>query len=236
MEEEYRDQLRLLSAQLEGIRPNMKSAERCPGALVAVEDAGNKATTAQQEIVDVRQRFEAVRKRRKDLFMACYQKVSKEIGGIYKRLTANSYGPGQEGGTAYVDLDDLEEPYNGGVKFTAMPPYKRFADITQLSGGERSLAALALLFAVRAWQQPLSFLVLDEVDAHLDRGNVEALASYVQQSNTQMIVVSHREKLYSRCEGLVGISRDKRNESSVVLTVDLAQFRRPQGIISDAGG
>lgn len=67
-------------------------------------------------------------------------------------LTLSSKHP--LGGNAFLSLDDQEEPYLGGVKFNAMPPMKRFRDMEQLSGGEKTVAALALLFAIHRW--PLS--------------------------------------------------------------------------------
>ena len=73
------------------------------------------------------------------------------------------------GGKAYLSLDDMEEPYKGGLKFNAMPPMKRFRDMEQLSGGEKTVAALALLFAIHSFR-PAPFFVMDEVDAALDNG------------------------------------------------------------------
>lgn len=125
--------------------------------------------------------------------MDCFQKVSAAIGPVYRRLTSRN---GADGGSAYLDLEDAEEPFKGGIKalardflllvdlgrqFTAMPPSKRFRDMHLLSGGEKTLAAMALLFAVQSFQQP-PFMVLDEVDAALDANNVRALARYVEQA------------------------------------------------------
>ena len=111
---------------------------------------------------------------------------------MYRRLTANTAGLHADGGSAYLDLEDSEEPFLGGIKFTAMPPAKRFRDMHLLSGGEKTLAAMALLFAVHAYSSP-PFMVLDEVDAALDANNVLALSTYVEQSSCQTIVVSHKD-------------------------------------------
>lgn len=59
------------------------------------------------------------------------------------------------GGVAYLSLEDSEEPYNAGIKYHAMPPMKRFRDMEQLSGGEKTVAALALLFAIHRYSLPL---------------------------------------------------------------------------------
>merc|ERR1712216_1058524 len=127
----------------------------------------------------------------------CFQKVASEIDKIYKKLTANAANLSiSEGGSAYLDLEDTESPFSAGVKFTAIPPAKRFTDIGQLSGGERTLAAIALLFAVHAFKRP-PFLVLDEVDAHLDAYNMQAFASYVAACDVQTVVISLKDQLYT---------------------------------------
>jgi hypothetical protein len=78
----------------------------------------------------------------------------------------------RSGGVGGRRLENQEEPFLHGVKFTAMPPTKRFRDMDQLSGGERTVAALGLLFAIHSFH-PSPFFVLDEVDAALDNTNVE---------------------------------------------------------------
>ncbi len=75
------------------------------------------------------------------------------------------------GGSAYLTLNNQEEPYLDGIKYDTIPPGKRFMDMTHLSGGEKTVAALALLFAINSFS-PAPFIVLDEVDAALDARNV----------------------------------------------------------------
>ncbi len=83
------------------------------------------------------------------------------------------------GGQAYLALESPDEPYLHGIKYTAMPPTKRFRDMEQLSGGEKTLAALALLFAIHSYR-PSPFFVLDEVDAALDATNVARVAHFIR--------------------------------------------------------
>lgn len=80
------------------------------------------------------------------LFMEAFSHTSGNIDKIYKQLTKSSTHP--LGGTAYLNLDNEDEPFLHGIKFTAMPPTKRFRDMEQLSGGEKTVAALALLFSI----------------------------------------------------------------------------------------
>jgi len=129
------------------------------------------------------------------------------------------------GGNAYLSLDDSEEPYAGGVKFNAMPPMKRFRDMEQLSGGEKTVAALALLFAIHSFR-PSPFFVMDEVDAALDNVNVQKVCNYISQRSKdfQFIVISLKDLFYEKSEGVIGICRNVPTNSSRTLTLDLTQY------------
>mmetsp|Transcript_66702 Transcript_66702/g.171781 ORF Transcript_66702/g.171781 Transcript_66702/m.171781 type:complete len:1221 (+) Transcript_66702:79-3741(+) len=224
IEEEYCEELSRIAGELEKLRPNMKAIDQLEGAAGQAAGAKEEAQQATMEIEAATARFEEAKQERRRRFMVCFSKVQEEINAVYKRLTAETAGPGVEGGSAFLDLEDLDEPYSGGVKFTTMPPMKRICDVGQLSGGERTIAAMALLFAVQAFQKP-PFLLLDEIDAHLDKDNMQALARYIARYDCQTIVVSLKDGFFTQGQGLVGVSRDKRAESSVVLTCDLDRFR-----------
>lgn len=105
-----------------------------------------------------------------------------------------------------------------------MPPMKRFRDMEQLSGGEKTVAALALLFAIHSYQ-PAPFFVLDEVDAALDNTNVAKVANYIRMHTSesfQFIVISLKGSLYEKGHSLVGIYRDQDVNSSRTLTLDVS--------------
>lgn len=227
IEDEYREKLDRLARELEQICPNMKAMGQLSDAVQQADGAERSAAEARSDIEDVERRFESVRQARTKQFTACFKIVREEIDAVYRQLTRDIAGIGIEGGSAYLDLEDTDDPFNGGVKFTAMPPTKRFSDVSLLSGGERTLAAMALLFAFQAFQRP-PFLVLDEVDAHLDMVNLQALARYVAESECQTIVVSLKDKFYSCSQGLVGVTKNRSTDASVVLTVDLDRFRHAQ--------
>ena len=132
------------------------------------------------------------------------------------------------GGQAFLTLENYDEPFLGGVNFTAMPPSKRYREMEMLSGGEKTIAALALLFAIHSYRAS-PFFVLDEVDAALDKSNVEKMARFVRSKSlgkggTQSIVISLKDNFYDKAESLVGVSRDQREACSKVLTFDLTQF------------
>jgi len=110
--------------------------------------------------------------------MKAFDHISKQIDIIYKDLTAGT-------GTAYLTLNNLEEPYLHGVTYNPLPPNKPFGDIENLSGGEKSVAALALLFALHSYK-PAPFFILDEIDAALDPTNVNRVASYIKNHSAQI--------------------------------------------------
>jgi structural maintenance of chromosome 1 len=124
-------------------------------------------------------------------------------------------------------MEDGDEPYLDGIKYHAMPPMKRFRDMEHLSGGEKTIAALALLFAVHSYQ-PSPFFVLDEVDAALDNANVQKISNYIRSHagpGFQFIVISLKTGLFQQSEALVGIFRDQVECSSKSLTYVLSLSR-----------
>lgn len=224
LEDEYRAELRRLAVDLEQLKPNLKALAQLEAMDQEALHAEREAQRARKRVEEADRSFETVRTARREKFMGCFRKVQDEIQHVYKRLT-KATAKGFEGGAAFLDLEDLEDPWNGGVKFTAMPPAKRFCDIALLSGGEKTVAAMALLFAMQSFQRP-PFLILDEVDAYLDHSNVQALASYIASVDCQAIVISHKHRFFSHGEGLVGVSRDRVRNASVVFTMDLERIRR----------
>jgi structural maintenance of chromosome 1 len=160
--------------------------------------------------------------------MDAYNHIEEALKTIYTDMTKSSKHP--LGGNAYLSLDDIEEPYKGGLKFNAMPPMKRFRDMEQLSGGEKTVAALSLLFAIHSYH-PAPFFVMDEVDAALDNINLRKVSNYIcQRSRTdfQCIVISLKDMFYEHSDHLIGIYRDVNANSSKSLTLDLTKFDLPQ--------
>lgn len=163
--------------------------------------------------------FFLFQKFRYKLFYDAYAHISEQIDRVYKDLTRSPTFT--LGGTAYLTLEDSDEPYLEGIRYFAMPPMKRFRDMEQLSGGEKSVAALALLFAIHSYK-PSPFFVLDEVDAALDNSNVSTVANYIRQhatTNFQFIVISLKHTLYEKAQSLVGIYRDQEINSSKTMTL-----------------
>jgi structural maintenance of chromosome 1 len=213
-----------LNAEIERMTPNMKAMDRLDDVESKLVETEKEAEKARKDSKNARDTFSDVKQRRTELFNKAYNHISERIDQVYKDLTKGKAAP--MGGVAYLSLEDNEEPYAGGIKYHAMPPMKRFRDMEQLSGGEKTVAALALLFAIHSYQ-PSPFFVLDEVDAALDNTNVAKVANYIRANSSeefQFIIISLKGSLYERGNSLVGIYRDQDMNSSRTLTLDLTQY------------
>ncbi|KAG5466933.1 hypothetical protein LSCM1_01110 [Leishmania martiniquensis] len=217
-------QLEAVAAEMESLAPNMKAASR----VIASEDRLGTSSTLLEEARDAarvaNKEFIRVKEKRTASFMEMYEKVATTVDRVYRELTMGTRAHAVHG-SAYLSLDNTEEPYLGGTTYQVTPPLKRFMPMELLSGGERTMAALALLFAIHE-VSPTPFFVLDEVDAALDAGNVEKLANYLRKNcqSCQFIVVSLKEQLYHMSDMLLGVLKDKERESSKVLTMDLRGY------------
>ncbi|RDX49778.1 cohesin complex subunit psm1 [Lentinus brumalis] len=212
------------NAEIERLAPNMKALDRLDDVEAKLVETEKEADKARKDSKTAREQFNELKKKRCELFNKAYNHISERIDQVYKDLTKGKMAPA--GGVAYLTLEDSEEPYTAGIKYHAMPPMKRFRDMEQLSGGEKTIAALALLFAIHSYQ-PSPFFVLDEVDAALDNTNVAKIANYIRTHSSetfQFIVISLKGSLYERSNSLVGIYRDQDVNSSRTLTLDLTQY------------
>lgn len=224
MGEELEREIQTLSSSLERMVVNTRANER-------LEDAKQRLTQVDREFESIRQqartakeKFERVKQQRYELFDKAFKHISGCIDKIYKELTRTKSFP--LGGTAYLGLEDEEEPYLDGVNYNAMPPMKRFCDMELLSGGEKTMAALALLFAIHSYH-PSPFFVLDEVDAALDNANVNNIARYILQHagpGFQFIVISLKNGLFENSHALVGIYRNQDENTSQALTLGLQDY------------
>ncbi|KAL8812311.1 MAG: hypothetical protein Q9223_000108 [Gallowayella weberi] len=224
-EDELKSRIKALNGELDHMAPNMRAMER-------VQTAKGRLATTDKDYEDARKRasrakesFGKVKEKRFELFNKAFSHISEQIGPIYKDLTKDPNLP--MGGQAYLDMEDSDEPYLDGIKYHAMPPLKRFRDMEHLSGGEKTMAALALLFAVHSYQ-PSPFFVLDEVDAALDNANVAKIANYIRDHaapGMQFIVISLKTGLFQNSEALVGIYRDQAANTSKALTLDLRKYQ-----------
>ncbi len=209
---------------LETLAPNAKAVERLELVEARLREFDRDFSRARQKENKITEKFNQIKQQRYDLFMGAFKHILDQIDPTYKELTRSAVTT--LGGSAYLTLEDEDEPYLSGIKYHAMPPLKRFRDMDLLSGGEKTIAALALLFAVHSYQ-PSPFFVLDEVDAALDNSNVSKIANYIRAHagpHFQFIVISLKNPLFEKSDSLVGIYRDQRENSSRTVTLDLREY------------
>ena len=129
------------------------------------------------------------------------------------------------GGTAELRLSDPKDALNCGIDVVAQPPGKKLQMLSLLSGGERALTAIAILFAMLKLK-PTPFCILDEIEAALDDANIGYYADYLTEysRDTQFIVVTHRKGTMERCNSLYGVAMEEQGVSRMV-SVSLQDYQ-----------
>ncbi len=138
-----------------------------------------------------------------------FKEIEKEFNKVFKEL----FG----GGTGSLELIEDEDILEAGISIIAQPPGKKLGNMMQLSGGEKALTAIALLFAIQNLK-PSPFCLLDEIEAALDESNVVRFASYLHKltKNTQFIVITHRRGTMEQADRLYGITMQEKGVSALV--------------------
>ncbi|EHB17583.1 Structural maintenance of chromosomes protein 1B [Heterocephalus glaber] len=152
--------------------PNLRALQKLKTVRDKFQESTDAFEASRKEARMCRQEFEQVKKRRYDLFNQCFEHVSVSIDHIYKKLCRN------HSAQAFLSPENPEEPYLEGISYNCVAPGKRFMPMDNLSGGERCVAALALLFAVHSFR-PAPFFVLDEIDAALDNTNIGKVSCFL---------------------------------------------------------
>ncbi len=142
-------------------------------------------------------------------FDDCFEKIRSNFREIFTELF--------NGGTADLELTENEDPLARGVEIKAQPPEKQLQSITLLSGGEKTLTAIAILFAIMKLR-PMPFCLLDEIEAALDDANVGRVAAMLKKfsDNTQLIAITHRKPTMEMADCLYGVTMEEKGVSSIV--------------------
>eukprot|EP00795_Rhopilema_esculentum_P016959 gene16959-8457_t len=161
-----------------------------------------------------RKEHESLRKQRLEEFMAGFSTITTKLKEMYQMITL--------GGDAELELLDSLDPFSEGIVFSVRPPKKCWKNISHLSGGEKTLSSLALVFALHHYK-PTPLYVMDEIDAALDFKNVSIVANYIKErtKNAQFIIISLRNNMFELADRLVGIYKTNNCTKSVVINPDL---------------
>ncbi|KAK0209223.1 RecF/RecN/SMC N terminal domain-containing protein [Desarmillaria ectypa] len=155
--------------------------------------------------------YDRLRKQRLDEFMAGFNLISLKLKEMYQMITL--------GGNAELELVDSMDPFSEGIIFSVMPPKKSWKNISNLSGGEKTLSSLALVFALHVFK-PTPLYFMDEIDAALDFRNVSIVANYIKDrtKNAQFIIISLRNDMFELSQRLIGIY--KTNNATQSISID----------------
>ncbi len=169
---------------------------------------------ARQDILSV---IEDINKTSLELFMSTFTDIQKNFAEVFRQLF--------EGGTAALELTEPGNVLESGIEIFVRPPGKKLKNINLLSGGERALTAIALLFATYM-VKPSPFCFLDEIDAPLDEENIGRFVRMLQQfsKNSQFVIVTHNKKTMSIGQTIYGVTMEEPGVSKVVsLRMEKAQ-------------
>ncbi|XP_048397870.1 structural maintenance of chromosomes protein 4 isoform X2 [Stegostoma tigrinum] len=202
------NQIALLEAKCLEMKPNLGSIEEYKKK----EELYLRRVAELDEITNERDKFrrafEDLRKQRLNEFMAGFNMITNKLKENYQMLTL--------GGDAELELVDSLDPFSEGIMFSVRPPKKSWKKIFNISGGEKTLSSLALVFALHHYK-PTPLYFMDEIDAALDFRNVSIVAHYIyeQTKNAQFIIISLRNNMFEIADRLVGIYKTNNTTKSV---------------------
>ncbi|XP_054714087.1 structural maintenance of chromosomes protein 4-like [Uloborus diversus] len=192
--------------------------------LTAIAEYKRKEELYRQKLEDLEQTnaerdrykqfYEQLRKHRLEEFLKGFSIISLKVKELYQMITL--------GGDAELELVDSLDPFSEGVEFSVRPLRKSWKNIRNLSGGEKTLSSLALVFALHFYRTT-PFFVMDEIDAALDFRNVSIIGSHIREStkNAQFIVISLRENMFQLANHLVGIYKTNNRTKNMILSSEL---------------
>ncbi len=189
---------------------NMRALEVYDEAERQYKEFLDKKEKLGNEKDDVLAMMKEIEGKKKELFIKTFEVVNNNFKSFFNMLTT-------KGAEANLVLENEENPFEAGVRINVKISGSKFLDIRGLSGGEKTLTALAFIFAIQE-HEPASFYILDEVDASLDKHNSEKLAKLIKKysEKAQYIMISHNDNVVSEADILYGVSMNEDTISQVV--------------------
>ena len=196
----------------------------------AISALGNVNVNAIEEYIETKERFDSLSNQRDDLVKA-EEDLNKIIDELTKKMDkqfreqfelinkyfTQTFSELFGGGRAELKLENGENSLESDIEIVAQPPGKSLQLLSLLSGGERALTAIAILFAMLKLK-PTPFCILDEIEAALDEANVGNFASYLRKfsNDTQFIVITHRKPTMEEADSLYGVAMEEKGVSKIV--------------------
>lgn len=230
---------------LDEARKQLAQVERDLNALGPVNQRAlemvDEQTKREAELLDEVQRLQ---KQRENLIQVVDEITQKKKAGlmvVFEAVNENLkriYGQLSNGGDAYLELENPEKPFEAGLVMKAQPPGKRVQRLQALSGGEKSMTALALIFAIQEYE-PSPFYLLDEVDQNLDGVNAELVARMISRDarTAQFIIVSLRKVTLKESDHIYGVTMAGNGLSQMIANFDFNRLNdQGEFVQSDGSG
>lgn len=209
-QEEVQNDIQELENYMNNVKTDIEVLKEYGVKKLEFESRRNDLNVAVEERDEIKNYCEELKRKRLDEFMEGFNTISMSLKEMYQMITM--------GGNAELELVDSLDPFSEGILFSVMPPKKSWKNISNLSGGEKTLSSLALVFALHRYK-PTPLYVMDEIDAALDFRNVSIVANYIKErtKNAQFVVISLRNNMFELAQQLVGIYKVNNMTRSISL-------------------
>ncbi len=217
LRDENMTDLRAMKSEISGLKDDLrKLGDVNVNAIEEYRDVSARYTdmkTQHDDIVEAEEMLKGIIEeldvQMREQFTEKFAEINKQFDKVFKEL----FG----GGSGSLELMEDEDILEAGIRITAQPTGKKLVNMMQMSGGEKALTAIALLFAIQNLK-PSPFCLLDEIEAALDESNVGRFADYLRKltRNTQFIVITHRRGTMEKADRLYGITMQEKGISTLV--------------------
>ncbi|CAH8660657.1 unnamed protein product [Dicrocoelium dendriticum] len=203
-------EMRGLEERIQGMAPNMAAIEEFRRKAETYLTRVGELNHVTAVLSDQRKQMEDAKTKRLSEFLDGFHTITAKLKEMYQMIT--------QGGDAELELIDSLDPFSEGIVFSVRPPKKSWKNIANLSGGEKTLSSLALVFALHHYK-PTPLYVMDEIDAALDFKNVSIVGTYLKErtKNAQFVVISLRNNMFELADRLVGIYKTHNITKTMIL-------------------
>jgi chromosome segregation protein len=209
------EKIRELERELEAMGPvNLKALTDYEAEKDRYEEIVDKKTKLEEEHKEILRFMEEIEAEKTRKFLGVYNEIADNFSKVFSKLSP--------GGEATLMLENIEHPLMGGITVRSKPRGKELVTLDAMSGGEKTLTGLALIFAIQM-HSPSSFYIFDEIDANLDDVNAHNVALLISEmsKSSQFVVVSLRDTTVRKADLLVGVSNQ--DGISRIVSVDLEE-------------
>ena len=186
---------------------NMRALDEYDSVMERQNSYKEKVNTLENEKNEIKTRMNGYQGLKKETFLEAYHAINKNFQEVFTQISQ---------GTGSLSLENEQDPFSGGLTFVANIRDKKNQKLAGMSGGEKSLTALAFVFAIQKYL-PSPFYAFDEVDMHLDGPNVERLAEIITNhaKTAQFIVVSLRKPMLDNADRMIGVTQKDKGVTKI---------------------